>query len=68
MRIKRRIEFTGKNLNDVFNLPCLKCIIKIDSKPVLVLLNTTLVSRSRPFVEIGDKLVQYDDGQWEVIR
>ena len=24
MQLKRKIEFTGKNLNDVFNLPCVR--------------------------------------------
>lgn len=68
MQLKRKIEFTGKNLNDVFNLPCVKAILKVDAKPVLVLYIMKVVSRSSKTAEIGDTLVQYEDGSWEVMR
>lgn len=63
-----KIQFTGKNLNDVFGLPCVKAILKVDGKPVLVLMITAMVPRSRNVAEIGDTLVQYEDGTWEVMR
>ena len=68
MKLRRKIKFEGKNLNDVFSLPCVKAIFKIDAKPVLVLLTTSVVDHSRTVVEIGDTLVQYEDGKWEVMR
>ena len=37
MKEVRRIKFTGKNLNDVFALPCVHKIIKIIDTPQLVL-------------------------------
>lgn len=68
MQLRRKIEFKGKNLNDMFGLPCVKAIFKIDTKPVLVLLTTSMVGRSRNIVEIGDTIVQYENGLWEVLR
>ena len=68
MQLKRKIKFEGKNLNDMFGLPCVKAIFKVEAKPVLVLLTTSVVGRSRTVVEIGDTLVQYEDGTWEVMR
>jgi hypothetical protein len=67
MQLKRKIEFTGKNLNDVFNLPCVKAILKVETKPVLVLWITKVLTHSRKTVEIGDILVQYENGQWAVL-
>ena len=68
MQLKRKIKFEGKNLNDVFGLPCVKAIFKVEAKPVLVLMITAMVPRSRNVAEIGDTLVQYEDGTWEVMR
>lgn len=61
-----KIQFTGKNLNDVFGLPCVKAILKVDGKPVLVLWNYMMISSLRCIAEIGDTLIQYDNGKWEV--
>ena len=44
MKEVRRVKFTGKNLNDVFALPCVKKIIKIVNKPQLVI---------NPFLMVG---------------
>ena len=69
MKEVRRIKFTGKNLNDVFALPCVHKIIKIIDTPQLVLETRvmavpTLTRTARP----GDELVEYDDGLWEIER
>jgi hypothetical protein len=69
MKEVRRIKFTGKNLNDVFALPCVKKIIKIVNKPQLVIDPFMLVGN--PLLDathIGDELVEYDNGQWEIVR
>jgi hypothetical protein len=68
MKLRRIIEFQGKNLNDVFSLDCVKAILKVDGKPVLVLWNMMLLRRSSTIAEIGDQLIQYDNGKWEVNR
>lgn len=69
MKEKRRIKFTGKNLNDVFALPCVRKIIKIVNRPQLVidsfmLMGNPLMDVARP----GDELVEYENGKWEIVR
>ena len=69
MKEVRRIKFTGKNLNDVFALPCVKKIIKIVNKPQLVINSFMLVGNPLMDVtHIGDELVEYEDGRWEIVR
>ena len=69
MKEVRRIKFTGKNLNDVFTLPCVKKIIKIVNKPQLVINSFMLVGNPLMDVaHIGDELVEYEDGRWEIVR
>lgn len=70
MKEVRRIKFTGKNLNDVFALPCVDKIVKIIDTPQLVL--DTRVMAFPPLIRTtarpGDELVEYDDGLWEIER
>ena len=72
MKIIRQIEFTGKNLNDVFNLPCVKRIIKgIRKKPVVALYDHMVVNdKHYPniYCYVGDILVEYDNCKWDVIH
>ena len=71
MKEVRRIKFTGKNLNDVFALPCVRKIIKIVNKPHLVINQFMLVDNPLLMdcvAYIGDELVEYDNGQWEIVR
>lgn len=68
MQLIKRIEFTGKNLNDMFSLPCVKAIMKVNNKPVLILYNTAVAFRAYNTVEIGNILIQYDNGIWEVLK
>ena len=38
MKLKQRIKFSGRNLNEVFSLECVKAIIKDDEQdPVLIM-------------------------------
>lgn len=69
MPIIRQIEFTGKNLNDIFNLPCVHLIQKnlYSLEPEVVLWES--YTRSRAYSQkclIGDTLVEYDDGKWAI--
>lgn len=67
MKIIRQIKFTGKNLNDVFNLPCVKSVLKIDKQPVLELWRIYLYSHeSSKYCEIGKTLVEYENHRWEI--
>ena len=69
MKEVRRVKFTGKNLNDVFALPCVRKIIKVVNKPQIVIDPFMMVESFRmPLVQIGDELVEYDNGQWEIVR
>ena len=71
MKEVRRVKFTGKNLNDVFALPCVRKIIKIDDKPLLVINQFMMVGNpllDAVVVRIGDELVEYDNGQWEIVK
>lgn len=68
MKEKRRIKFTGKNLNDVFALPCVRKIIKIVNRPQLVIDSFMLVGN--PLINVafpGDELVEYENGKWEIV-
>ena len=62
--MRQKIHFTGKNLNDVFFLPCVAGILKDGDGPFLAL-RTDYMS-GKFFVYIGDWLVEEDDGKWHV--
>ena len=62
--MKQKIHFTGKNLNDVFFLPCVAGILKDGDRPFLALRTDCMSGKF--FVYIGDWLVEEDDGKWHV--
>ena len=64
MKEVRRIKFTGKNLNDVFALPCVSKIVKVKGQPRLEIDETTVID----IASIGDDLVEYDNGEWDIIK
>jgi hypothetical protein len=69
MKELRRIKFTGKNLNDVFALPCVDKIVKIINRPQLIIYYFMLADKSKTeVVRIGDELVEYEDGRWEIVH
>ena len=69
MKEVRRIKFTGKNLNNVFALPCVKKIVKIINEPQLIIYYFMLADKSKTeVVRIGDELVEYEDGRWEIVH
>ena len=64
MSMRQKIHFTGKNLNDIFYLPCVVGIGKDGSnKPFLCLKNYLL-----SYAYVGDWLVEEDNGTWSVER
>ena len=66
MSMRQKIHFTGKNLNDVFHLPCVEGIIKgINDLPFVELKPDHTKIR---LVQVGDWLVEEDDGTWRVER
>jgi hypothetical protein len=65
MKIIRQINYSGKNLNDVFALPCVKGIIKVNNAPYLVLWRD-VVRGEKNIARDGDTLVQYTNGKWSV--
>ena len=73
MKIVRKIEFTGKNLNDVFWLPCVKRICKFrvfrngvlsEDRAYIVCYNNMM--RGSDYVYSGHTLVEYTDGKWDI--
>lgn len=64
--MRQKIHFTGKNLNDVFFLPCVDAIVKEDSDETFLVLNTDCMSDKFSFVYIGEWLVEEDCGKWHV--
>ena len=67
MKEVRRIKFTGKNLNDVFTLPCVASIKKVLGMPLLSVYPIMLVCPSSArLVRPGNELVEYEDGNWEI--
>ena len=68
MKIIRKIQFTGNNLNDVFALPCVLSITKTATndgeETILVLKNE--FARFSNMVFVGETLVEYDDGTWDI--
>jgi hypothetical protein len=69
MKEVRRIKFTGKNLNDVFALPCVTKIVKKKGQPRLVIDSDKIVNYPMlNIASIGDDLVEYDNGEWDIIK
>ena len=67
MKEKRRITFTGKNLNDIFKLEPVYKIMKVAGVLKVFLRSEMLLMLSPSVVAIpGDTLVEYDNGLWEI--
>lgn len=70
MKTKQLIIFTGKNLNDLFELDCVKFIMKSEGEPLLIL-NPKKVyacSQTTCVVMLGDIMEQMEDGTWKITR
>lgn len=62
--MKEKILFTGKNLNDVFYLPCVRAITKTFHQKLR--LKVRAAPNSYVFADQGDWLVCDDDYNWSV--
>ena len=64
--MRQKIHFTEKNLNDVFFLPCVLAIMKLDNDEPFLILCIERMSDGSYYAVIGDWLVEEDDGKWHV--
>lgn len=62
MKQKQAIEITGKNLNDLFALPCVRSIMKRDDGTFVF--KVKLKPRTYEYAHVGDTLVEMEDGTW----
>lgn len=63
--MKQRIKIEGKNINDLFALPCVRAINKTGDGSIK--LKVKLASRNYEYATIGDWLVE-DNGNWHIER
>jgi len=65
--MKQEIKVSGKNLNDLFALPCVKAILKCEDELDGNVLIVAEDSKNGFLYAIeGDKFVEDDDGHWKV--
>ena len=65
MRVVLDIHFDGKNIDDIFNLPCISSIVKDkDNKPIASLYRES--TEGRTTLSLGDHICQYESGLWQV--
>lgn len=60
--MKQAIGITGKNLNDIFALPCVRPIMKRDDGTFVF--KVKLKPRTYEIAHVGDTLVEMEDGTW----
>ena len=65
MKVKRDLHFNGKNIEEVFSLPCVISIMKDrKGKPAIVLSKEH--TKGRTIARSGDHLVEFESGLWQV--
>ena len=65
MKVILDIHFNGKNINDIYNLPCVMAVTKdAGGKPAAILKSTH--TKGRTIARIGDHICQYESGLWQV--
>lgn len=65
MKVVSDIFFSGKNTDEVYNLPCVLAITKDrDGKPAAILSKEH--TKGRTIARIGDHICQYESGLWQV--
>lgn len=65
MKVILDIHFNGKNINDIFKLPCVKSVTKDkNDKPEVLLKRES--TNGRLIAHIGDHICQYESGLWQV--
>lgn len=63
--MRQKIHFTGKNINDIFFLPCVCGVMKMDGDEPFLILRDGLSDGSH-YAGIGDWLVEEYCGKWHV--
>lgn len=64
MKFKQAIAFDGRNLNDIFRLPCVESIDKGENgKPYIKLYRSC--TEGRLIATVGTVLVQFGKEAWE---
>lgn len=74
MGIKQKIKITGRNWNDIISLPCFRSLhrsplagdfdVVVDTDYIF---DGVIRSHNLLIAEVGDTLVEYTDGGWELI-
>ncbi|WP_281798560.1 hypothetical protein [Prevotella pallens] len=65
MKFKQAIAFDGRNLNDIFRLPCVESIDKGENgKPYIKLYRSC--TEGRLIATVGTVLVQFGNDTWQV--
>ncbi|MBF1491439.1 MAG: hypothetical protein HXN76_01780 [Prevotella pallens] len=65
MKFKQSITFDGRNLNDIFRLPCVESIDKGENgKPYIKLYRSC--TEGRLIATVGTVLVQFGNDTWQV--
>nr|DAT65241.1 MAG TPA: hypothetical protein [Caudoviricetes sp.] len=65
MKVILDIHFNGKNINDIYNLPCVMAVTKdAGGKPAAILKSTH--TKGRTIARIGDHIVKYESDLWQV--
>lgn len=65
MGIAFKIQFDGRNVENIFKLPCIRSIEKGEQGKVHVTLFPDSTD-GRQIAQVGDVLVQYKTGKWQV--
>ena len=65
MGIVFKIQFDGRNVDNIFKLPCIRSIEKGEQGEVHVTLFADS-TEGRQIAHTGDVLVQYKTGKWQV--
>lgn len=65
MDIKQAISFDGRNINDIFRLPCVQKVGKEENGKTYVILYPHYTD-GRLIAQVGDVFVQYATDKWQV--
>lgn len=65
MGIAFKIQIDGRNIDNIFKLPCIRSIEKGEQGKVHVKLFSDS-TEGREIAQVGDVLVQYKTGKWQV--
>lgn len=65
MKVISDIHFNGKNINDIFKLPCVQAVTEDRNGKPEVLLKREF-TKGRLTAHVGDHICQYESGLWQV--